>query len=105
MERLIHILLYAGVGTALFSTIGVFVMRDFNDRLHYLGPSGTLSICLIAAAIVLQEGASQSGTKAILCALIIFVSNPVLTHATARAARVRQFGRWSEPEEQRKKAS
>jgi multicomponent Na+:H+ antiporter subunit G len=105
MERLIHILLYAGVATALFSTVGVLVMENLNDRLHYLGPSGTLSIALIAAAIVLQEGASQFGTKAILCALIVFVSNPVLTHATARADRVRRFGRWSEPEDQQKKAS
>jgi len=102
MQTIIHLLLYAGIATALFSSIGVLVMRNVNDRLHYLGPSGTLSISLVAAAIVLQEGASQATTKAILCAVIVFVTNPVLTHATARAARIRELGDWQKPEDRRK---
>mgnify|MGYP003290967187 CR=1 FL=1 len=31
----------------------------------------------------------------ILVALVLVVTNPVLSHATARAARIRQFGEWT----------
>jgi multisubunit Na+/H+ antiporter MnhG subunit len=30
------------------------------------------------------------GTKAILIAILLFLSNPILSHATARAGRVRR---------------
>ena len=50
---------------------------------------------LLAAAIVVNEGFSSAGVKAILVALALLVTNPVLTHATARAARIRQFGEWT----------
>jgi len=105
MELLIQILVGLGVATALFSTIGVLVMKDINDKLHYLAPPATVSIALIAVAIALQEGASQATVKAVLCAFVIFITNPVLTHATARAARIRKFGHWvSEADRRRKRA-
>ncbi|HLH30952.1 MAG TPA: monovalent cation/H(+) antiporter subunit G [Terriglobia bacterium] len=94
MERFIHILIYAAIVIALFSVLGLLVMEDLNEKLHYLAPPATWSVALITAAIVLEEGASEATVKAILCALILLVTNPVLTHATARAARIREFGHW-----------
>jgi|ERR1041385_1335638 monovalent cation/proton antiporter MnhG/PhaG subunit len=105
MDVLIYMLVVLGVATALFSTIGILVMKDINERLHYLSPPATLSIGLITVAIALQEGDSQATVKAVLCAFTFFVTNPVLTHATARAARIREFGHWvSEPGGRRKRA-
>ena len=48
----------------------------------------------MAAAILLQEGISQSAVKAVIAAAILFIMNPILTHATARAARVHERGHW-----------
>jgi multisubunit Na+/H+ antiporter MnhG subunit len=31
----------------------------------------------------------------VLVALVLILTNPVLGHATARAARIRQFGEWT----------
>jgi multicomponent Na+:H+ antiporter subunit G len=89
---IIAVLLILGVGIELLSCIGFFVVKDVFDRLHYLSPACTAGPIFITAAIVVREGFSVSGNKAILVALLIVVTGPVLTHATARAARVRGVG-------------
>jgi monovalent cation/proton antiporter MnhG/PhaG subunit len=90
----VAVLLGFGVGVELGCAVGVLVMRDVYDRLHYTAPATALGPPAIAAAIVLRESFSQAGVKAILVALALLVTNPVLTHATARAARVREYGEW-----------
>jgi multicomponent Na+:H+ antiporter subunit G len=91
---LINILLGIAGATALFSAVGLLAMKDFYERLHYLAPPSTLSVFLVAGAIALQEGASQAATKAILSAITMALVNPVITHAMARAARIRAYGHW-----------
>lgn len=92
---LVGALLVVGVGVTLASCVGVLVMRDAYDRLHYSSPATTIAPLAIAAAIVLEESFSAAGIKALLVALVLLVTNPVLTHATARAARVRALGEWA----------
>jgi multicomponent Na+:H+ antiporter subunit G len=92
----IDALLALGCLTAVLSALGVLVMKDFYERLHYMAPPADISVWCFALAIVLDKHFSQAGIKAVLIAVVLFVMNAVLTHATARAARVRQFGRWIE---------
>jgi monovalent cation/proton antiporter MnhG/PhaG subunit len=92
---LVAALLVVGVGVTLAACVGVLVMRDAYDRLHYTAPATTIAPLAIAAAIVLEERLSAAGIKALLVALALLVTNPVLTHATARAARIRQLGEWT----------
>jgi multicomponent Na+:H+ antiporter subunit G len=92
---LVAALLVVGVGVTLACCIGVLVMRDAYDRLHYTAPATTIAPLAIAAAVVLEERLSAAGIKALLVALALLVTNPVLTHATARAARIRQLGEWT----------
>ena len=94
-------LLVVGVGVTLVSCLGVLAMRDAYDRLHFTAPATTIAPLAIAAAIVVEERLSAAGIKALLVALLLLVTNPVLTHATARAGRIRQFGEWTvQPGEQ-----
>jgi len=44
---------------------------------------------------VIQEGWSVETGKTVLVLFVLLLVNAVLTHATARAARVRQYGHWS----------
>jgi multicomponent Na+:H+ antiporter subunit G len=90
----IAVLLTLGVGIAVLSCLGVALTKDPFDRLHFVAPASTLGPIAIAAAIVVRERLAVGGIKSILVALLLVVSSPVLTHATARAARVRQFGHW-----------
>jgi monovalent cation/proton antiporter MnhG/PhaG subunit len=94
-------LLVLGVGVTLLSCVGVLVMRNPYDRLHYTGPAAVLAPVAIAAAVVLEERLSAAGIKAVLVAIVLVTTNPVLGHATARAARIRQFGEWTVREEER----
>ncbi len=91
-DILVAVLLILGVGIELVCCLGVLVMRGVYDRLHYTGPA-SFGAVLIAAAVVIREGVfSQIGAKAVLIAVVLLVVSPVLVHATARAARLRERG-------------
>lgn len=87
-------LLLLAAGLALACAIGMALMRDAFDRLHFVGPLSIFGPVLIAAAIVLEEALSTNGVKTIIAAGLLLVTSPILTHATSRAARVRQYGHW-----------
>ncbi len=96
MNVAIAVLLAIACASVLVSVVGVLAARDAYAKLHFLAPAATVGVVAVAAAIVLREGLNQAGIKAILAGVVLFVMNPVLTHATARAARVREHGRWEE---------
>lgn len=93
-DAAVFLLLALGVGIQLLCCVGLLVARGIFDRLHFLGPACTLAPLFIAVAIVLREGFSIGGNKALLVAVLIIGTSPALTTATARAARVRQFDHW-----------
>ena len=88
-------LLALGVAVTWLSCLGVLLMGDPYDRLHYTAPASALAPVLIAAAVVVEEGLSAPGIKALLIAFVLVGTNPVLGHATARAARIREHGQWT----------
>jgi monovalent cation/proton antiporter MnhG/PhaG subunit len=87
---LVDSLVAFGLLIELGCCVGVFVMRDAYDQLHYTGPAAILGPVAFAGAIVIQEGLSQAGVKAVLVAALLIVANPVLTHATGRALYIRR---------------
>lgn len=76
------------------SCLGILFMPGAYSKLHYLSPAATLGSISFAGAILLTEGLSVSGIKGLLIALILVSTSPVLTHAIARAVRIREFGKW-----------
>jgi monovalent cation/proton antiporter MnhG/PhaG subunit len=91
---MIAVLLAAAVVSVLLTVVGVLVSDNVYRRLHFLAPVATVGVVAVAVAIVIAEGAGQAGIKAIVTGAILFVMNPILTHATARAARAHERGRW-----------
>jgi len=83
-------LLAIGVVIELACCVGVLVMEDAYDKLHYLGPAAIVGPLLIAAAIVVRESFAQAGIKSLLTAGLLIIASPVLSHATARALYIRQ---------------
>jgi monovalent cation/proton antiporter MnhG/PhaG subunit len=90
----VAVLLAVGVASALMSALGLVATRDPYDQLHFTGPATVIGPVAIAAAVLVEEPLSSAGIKAVLVALVMLASGPVLIHATARAARVRERGRW-----------
>jgi multicomponent Na+:H+ antiporter subunit G len=63
-------------------------MRGALARLHYVSVS-TLGALLVVAAVLVRDGASLIGVKAVLVGAFLVATGPVLSHATARAIHQR----------------
>jgi multicomponent Na+:H+ antiporter subunit G len=89
-EIIVGVLLAIGILGFAITAIGLVVCDDLYEQIHFLAPASLLGAVAIPAAVVVNDGFSQMGTKAILIAILLFLSNPILSHATARAGRVRR---------------
>ena len=90
----VAVLLALGVASALMGALGLVTSRDPYDQLHFTGPATVIGPVALAAAVLVEEPLSSAGIKSVLVALVMLGTGPVLVHATARAARVRERGRW-----------
>lgn len=94
------ILLGLAVGLAIVCSFGMAIMRDAFQRLNFTASVVSFSSLLIVIAVFLEESQAQARLKVVLIALLLFCLNPVLTHATAKATRIRKAGHWEvRPEE------
>jgi multisubunit Na+/H+ antiporter MnhG subunit len=98
MVAAIAVLLVIGVAISTLCCLGVLVAVDVFDKLHFTGPVAVIVPILVALAIAFAEGLSQATLKAFLVAALLGGFGPLVTHATARSARIRQYGGW-EPRE------
>jgi multicomponent Na+:H+ antiporter subunit G len=89
------VLLVLGVAVEVIAVVGVTAMRDVFDRLHYVGLSGYGAL-LVGISVLVREGFSLIGNKALFAGAFLALFGPVLVHATARSMRTRQLGDWRE---------
>lgn len=89
------VVLVCGTVLELFAVIGLVVMRDVYDRLHYVGLAGYGAL-LVAVAILARESFSLIGDKALATGVLLVLIGPVVVHTTARSFRTRERGDWRE---------
>ena len=87
------VLVCLGVGLGVIATLGVAVMRDWQDRVHYSGLSA-LGAVLVGLAVLVRESFSVIGDKALVTALIMLFAGPIANHVIVRSGRVRTLGDW-----------
>jgi multisubunit Na+/H+ antiporter MnhG subunit len=87
------VLLIAGGLLELIAVLGVCVMRDAYDRLHYVGLAGFGALC-ISLAILVRESFSLIGDKALLVGIVLVLAGPILVQTTARSLLIRELGDW-----------
>lgn len=87
------VLLIAGGLLELIAVLGLCVMRDVYDRLHYVGVAG-FGTLLIGVAIVVRESFSLIGDKALLVGVVLVLTGPVMVQTTARSLLIRDLGDW-----------
>jgi multicomponent Na+:H+ antiporter subunit G len=75
-----------GILFMLVGSIGIIRLPDFYSRTHATSKSDTLGIIFVILGLVIYEGFTQSSAKLILVVFFIALSNPIGTHALARAA-------------------
>jgi monovalent cation/proton antiporter MnhG/PhaG subunit len=91
-DLLVDVLLAFGVAAQLTCAIGVAVGRTVFDRLHYAAAGSTVGAFLILSALLIRVGFTSQGLEAIAAVLLLFLANPALVNATARAARRMDYG-------------
>jgi multisubunit Na+/H+ antiporter MnhG subunit len=88
------VLLALAVLVVLASSVGVLVMRGVYDKIHFLTPVSLVAPFLVAVAIGVQMGLRENTSGSWLMLAFLLLSGPFLTHATLRAARIREKGDW-----------
>ena len=83
----VDVLLALGVAGELMCIAGVVAMRTVFARLQYAAAATTVPAWLVLAAVLVREHVSSGGLQAIVAVAFLFLLNPLLTIATARAAR------------------
>lgn len=102
---MISILLLMSVVIIWLCCAGLLVMRGPYAKLHYLGPVSSLGVVIIAAAVVVKHPISSNTLQAVVVALVLLLTNPVLAHATALAAQTYEQKRSHTPEAEGKDES
>jgi monovalent cation/proton antiporter MnhG/PhaG subunit len=85
-DLIVDVLLALGVGAELLCCFGVLMMRNAFDRLHYSSAATTVGALLIGTAVVVRESVSAGGLQTIATVSVLFLLNPVVLIALARAA-------------------
>ncbi len=75
-----------GIFLMLVGSIGIIRLPDFYSRTHSASKNDSLGIFFVILGLVIYEGFTHSSLKLILVLLFIALSNPIGTHALARAA-------------------
>ena len=88
------ILLGLAAALVLGSSVGVLVMRDVYQKIHFVTPAALVAPLAVGLAVLVQSGATIVTAQTWLTLLFVVIAGPVLAHATIRAARIRETGDW-----------
>jgi monovalent cation/proton antiporter MnhG/PhaG subunit len=91
-------LLALTVSLCWLGAIGMWRMREPMQALHYLSLPASVGMVVLTVAVFLQEGFGQVAFKTALIAIVLLGINSVVSHATARAFRLRQLGTGESPD-------
>lgn len=75
-----------GIAFMLMGSVGIVRLPDFYSRSHAASKSDTLGIMFVIGGLIIYEGFTQSSLKLLFIIIFIALSNPIGSHALARAA-------------------
>lgn len=84
------VLVWIAVALAIVGGVGVAIMGDAFERLHFSTVPASFCAALIVVAVWLDDPNWQARLKVLFVAILLFLMNGILSHATARAIRIRQ---------------
>jgi multicomponent Na+:H+ antiporter subunit G len=93
-EIVTDIFLVMAVATVLASAMGVLVMGGVYRKIHFVTPAALVAPVLVTLAVFVHAGFSATTTEALIALLFMVIAGPFLSHATIRAARIREKGDW-----------
>jgi multisubunit Na+/H+ antiporter MnhG subunit len=93
-DVLADVLLGLAVAIVLVSSVGLLVMRDVYQKLHFVTPVALVAPLIVGFAVLAQSGFDENTGETWLALVFIAIAGPFLSHATIRAARIREKGDW-----------
>ena len=88
------VLLGLAVAIVLGASLGVLLMRDACQKLHFVTPAALVAPVLVALAVLVPAGLDENTGETCVALLFLAIAGPYLSHATMRAIRVREKGDW-----------
>lgn len=72
------------------AALGILRFSDIYMRLHASGKAGTGGTIAILAGVLIRVGLNQISGKIVLVMVFILFTGPIISHAVARAAHLRE---------------
>jgi multisubunit Na+/H+ antiporter MnhG subunit len=88
------VLLGLAVAIVFGASLGVLLMRDAYQKLHFVTPTALVAPVLVALAVLVQTGLDENTGETCLALFFLAIAGPYLSHATMRAILVREKGDW-----------
>ena len=82
------------VASCWIGCIGMLRMRNATQALHFLALPAAIGGALLPIVYICASGWTSATLKSAAIAFFLIAANSVVTHATARAFRVRELGHW-----------
>jgi multicomponent Na+:H+ antiporter subunit G len=79
-------LILSGLCLLAVAAIGIIRLPDIFTRSHALGITDTLGVGLVLLGLVVHQGFTAGALKTGLILVLLYHLNPVIAHATVRAA-------------------
>jgi multisubunit Na+/H+ antiporter MnhG subunit len=88
------VLLGLAVAVVISASIGVLVMRDPYQKLHFVTPAALIAPLLVTLAVLARTGLTENTGETCVALGFMVIAGPFLSHATVRAIRIREKGDW-----------
>ena len=89
-----YVLLGLAVVTVAGAALGMLLMRDAYQKLHFVTPAALIAPLLVTLAVLVRNGLDENTGETCLALVFLVIAGPYLSHATMRAIRVRETGDW-----------
>ena len=86
MEVLSVIFILAGLFFLIVAAIGVIRLPDVFTRSHAVSLTDSLGAFFMLTGLAIYEGLSMNAFKILAVLALLYLQNPVIAHATLRAA-------------------
>lgn len=86
MEVLSIFFILAGLFFLIVAAIGVIRLPDVFSRSHAVSLTDSLGAFLMLVGIAFHEGIGKNMLKILAVLALLYIQNPVIAHATVRAA-------------------
>ena len=89
------VFIVVGLFFAMVAAIGVLRLPDAYTRSHAVGLTDSVGASFLLMGLALYQGFSTNMLKILVVLLLMYLLNPVITHATVRAALRSGLKPWS----------